>query len=110
MIDHIGDVPVIRHGGSMAGSKTNSQRARATGGPRQSRSGCQTRAQLSSSALDDLAVVTDSGATTFAFGEWKSKAASRNSDDGTVPSSPIDSGKMESSSWSPAAPAGGSWS
>ena len=48
----------------------------------------------SSSSLGDLAVVTDSGATTFDFGEWKSKVASRKNDDGTVSFITIDPTNM----------------
>ena len=40
--------------------------------------------RYSSPALGDLTVVNDAGATTFDFGEWKSKVASRKNDDGTV--------------------------
>ena len=40
--------------------------------------------RYSSPALGDIAVVTDAGATTFDFGEWKSKVASRKNDDGTL--------------------------
>ena len=38
----------------------------------------------SSPALGELTVVKDGGATTFDFGEWKSKVASRKNDDGTI--------------------------
>jgi CubicO group peptidase (beta-lactamase class C family) len=38
----------------------------------------------SSPALGELAVIKDAGATTFDFGEWKSKVASRKNDDGTI--------------------------
>jgi hypothetical protein len=48
----------------------------------------------SSSALGDLSVVTGSGATTFDFGEWKSKVASRKNDDGTVSFITIDPTNM----------------
>src|SRR6202035_1258859 len=40
--------------------------------------------RYSSSALGELKVVHDAGATTFDFGEWKSRVASRKNDDGTV--------------------------
>lgn len=40
--------------------------------------------RYSSAALGDIRVVTEGGATTFDFGEWKSKVASRKNDDGTV--------------------------
>lgn len=40
--------------------------------------------RYSSSALGDISVVADAGATRFDFGEWKSKVASRKNDDGTV--------------------------
>lgn len=40
--------------------------------------------RYSSPALGDVTVVNDAGATTFDFGEWKSKVASRKNDDGTV--------------------------
>jgi CubicO group peptidase (beta-lactamase class C family) len=40
--------------------------------------------RYSSPALGDLSVVAVAGATTFDFGEWKSKVASRKNDDGTV--------------------------
>jgi CubicO group peptidase (beta-lactamase class C family) len=38
----------------------------------------------SSTALGDITVTNDGGETTFDFGEWKSKVASRRNDDGTV--------------------------
>src|SRR4029077_236328 len=38
----------------------------------------------SSPALGELTVVNGAGATTFDFGEWKSKVASRKNDDGTI--------------------------
>jgi CubicO group peptidase (beta-lactamase class C family) len=38
----------------------------------------------SSPALGEITVVSDSGGTTFDFGEWKSAVASRKNDDGTV--------------------------
>jgi hypothetical protein len=41
-------------------------------------------AHYSSRELGDIAVVTDNGSTTFDFGEWKSKMASRKNDDGTI--------------------------
>ena len=37
-----------------------------------------------SKELGDLAVTSEGGATTFDFGEWKSKVASRKNDDGTI--------------------------
>jgi hypothetical protein len=37
-----------------------------------------------SSALGEIKVVKENGATMFDFGEWKSKVASRKNDDGTV--------------------------
>ena len=40
--------------------------------------------RYSSPALGELTVVRDAGATTFDFGDWKSKVASRKNDDGTV--------------------------
>ena len=40
--------------------------------------------RYSSPALGDVTVVNDAGTTTFDFGEWKSKVASRKNDDGTV--------------------------
>jgi hypothetical protein len=40
--------------------------------------------RYSSPALGDVTVVNDTRATTFDFGEWKSKVASRKNDDGTV--------------------------
>ena len=40
--------------------------------------------RYASPALGDISVVTDAGATTFDFGEWKSKVASRKNDDGTI--------------------------
>jgi CubicO group peptidase (beta-lactamase class C family) len=40
--------------------------------------------RYTSRALGDIAVVSDAGVTTFDFGEWKSKVASRKNDDGTV--------------------------
>ena len=40
--------------------------------------------RYSSPALGDITVVSDAGATTFDFGEWKSKVASRKNDDGTI--------------------------
>jgi CubicO group peptidase (beta-lactamase class C family) len=40
--------------------------------------------QYSSPALGDIAVGADGGGTTFDFGEWKSKVASRKNDDGTI--------------------------
>jgi hypothetical protein len=40
--------------------------------------------RYSSPALGELTVVNDAGATTFDFGECKSKVASRKNDDGTV--------------------------
>lgn len=40
--------------------------------------------RYSSPALGELAVIKDAGATTFDFGEWKSKVASRKNDDGTI--------------------------
>ena len=40
--------------------------------------------RYSSPALGDLTVVIDADATTFDFGEWKSKVASRKNDDGTI--------------------------
>ena len=39
--------------------------------------------RYSSPALGDVTVVNDAGTTTFDFGEWKSKMASRKNDDGT---------------------------
>jgi CubicO group peptidase (beta-lactamase class C family) len=40
--------------------------------------------RYSSPALGDISVVSEAGTTTFDFGEWKSKVASRKNDDGTV--------------------------
>jgi CubicO group peptidase (beta-lactamase class C family) len=40
--------------------------------------------RYSSPALGELTVLTEAGATTFDFGEWKSKVASRKNDDGTI--------------------------
>ena len=40
--------------------------------------------RYSSAALGDIAVIREGGSTTFDFGEWKSKIASRKNDDGTV--------------------------
>lgn len=40
--------------------------------------------RYSSSALGDLTVVTNGAGTTFDFGEWRSKVASRTNDDGTI--------------------------
>jgi CubicO group peptidase (beta-lactamase class C family) len=40
--------------------------------------------RYTSKELGDLAVLTSAGQTTFDFGEWKSKVASRKNDDGTV--------------------------
>jgi len=40
--------------------------------------------RYASPALGEIAVVNDAGSTTFDFGEWKSKVASRKNDDGTV--------------------------
>jgi hypothetical protein len=45
-------------------------------------------------ALGDITVVTDAGATTFDFGEWKSKVASRENDDGTISFITIDPTNM----------------
>ncbi len=41
-------------------------------------------ARYSNAALGDIAVIHEGGSTTFDFGEWKSKVASRKNDDGTV--------------------------
>jgi CubicO group peptidase (beta-lactamase class C family) len=41
-------------------------------------------AHYTSKELGDIAVLTESGSTTFDFGEWKSKVASRKNDDGTT--------------------------
>jgi CubicO group peptidase (beta-lactamase class C family) len=38
----------------------------------------------SSTALGDIDVLSDAAGTTFDFGEWKSKVASRKNDDGTI--------------------------
>jgi CubicO group peptidase (beta-lactamase class C family) len=40
--------------------------------------------RYTSKELGDLAVLTSAGQTTFDFGEWKSKVASRKNDDGTT--------------------------
>lgn len=50
--------------------------------------------RYSSTALGDIAVIQDRGATTFDFGEWKSKVASRKNDDGTVSFITIDPTNM----------------
>jgi len=41
-------------------------------------------AHYTSRELGDIAVLNDNGSTTFDFGEWKSKVASRKNDDGTI--------------------------
>jgi len=48
----------------------------------------------SSPALGDITVVKDGASTTFDFGEWKSKVASRKNDDGTVSFITIDPTNM----------------
>jgi hypothetical protein len=40
--------------------------------------------RYSSKELGELAVLNQGGVTTFDFGEWKSKVASRKNDDGTI--------------------------
>ena len=40
--------------------------------------------RYSNPTLGDIVVINDGGSTTFDFGEWKSKIASRKNDDGTV--------------------------
>ena len=50
--------------------------------------------RYSSSALGEIAVIKDGGSTTFDFGEWKSKVASRKNDDGTVSFITIDPTNM----------------
>src|SRR5262249_49108105 len=40
--------------------------------------------RYSNPALGVITVVADAGGTTFDFGEWKSKVASRKNDDGTI--------------------------
>ena len=50
--------------------------------------------RYSSSALGKIAVINDRGSTTFDFGGWKSKVASRKNDDGTVSFITIDPTNM----------------
>jgi len=50
--------------------------------------------RYSSPALGDIAVAAGAGATTFDFGEWKSRVASRKNDDGTISFLTIDPTNM----------------
>jgi CubicO group peptidase (beta-lactamase class C family) len=50
--------------------------------------------RYSSPALGDITVAAGAGATTFDFGEWKSKVASRKNDDGTISFLTIDPTNM----------------